>query len=141
MSGLDLNILTRVLLDGSGLGRPKFDTTRSWHDTNTTRWPIFPALWTTNYWSLGEYSSKSQHLLLIEGTSPGFALRWIELAKFDTTRLPDTNTIPINGYGSSNLTRLLNGSGPGQHDFFPCRVRVKIPDPFIQSMTRLYFLF
>ena len=55
----------------------------------------------------------------------------LELAKFVTTRLPDTNTTPINGYGSSNLTRLLNGPGLGQHEFFLCRVRVKILDPFI----------
>ena len=36
-----------------------------------------------------------------------------ELAKFDMTRLPDTNTTRINGYESSNLTRILNGFGPG----------------------------
>ena len=30
----------------------------------------------------------------------------LELLKFNTTRLPDTNTTQINGYGSSNLIQL-----------------------------------
>ena len=66
---------------------------------------------------------------------------YVELVKFDRTRLPNTNTTRINGYRSSNLTRLLNGSDPNWPDFFPYRVRVKVLSSFTRLMTWLYFLF
>ena len=56
-----------------------------------------------------------------------FWLFYLELAKFDTTRLSDIITTRINGYKSLNLTRLLNGlgSGPGRHNFFCVGLRLK----------------
>ena len=66
---------------------------------------------------------------------------YVELVKFDMTWLLNTNMIRINSYGSSNLTRLLNGSCPNWLDFFPYRVKVKVLISFTRLMTWLYFLF
>lgn len=50
----------------------------------------------------------------------------MELAKFDTTRLFDTNTTRINGYELLNLKLLLNGLNSGGTNFFHIRLGLKL---------------